>query len=108
VLARILPGLPRPLLARLALADGVADLPLPLPHAPLPLVAKAEAGDVDLRQGDGDHVLPLAADHLSVGDVLLEVLLDLPAHDVAEAAVVGIDAQGHQSTTSVKRPLAGS
>ena len=43
--------------------------------------------------------LPLLADHLALRDVLAQVLLDLAAHDLAEAAVVLVDSQRHQITT---------
>src|SRR5436309_10050619 len=38
----------------------------------------------DLRDGDGDGVLPLLRDHLALRDVLAQVLLDLAADDLAE------------------------
>src|SRR5580704_3765667 len=95
VLARLVAGLAAAVGVGIALAQAVADVALPLPDAAPILAAEAEPGDVDLRQGDGDQVLALAADQLALRDVLAQVLLDLAAHDVAEAAVVGIDPQRH-------------
>src|SRR6185503_15844140 len=78
-------------LLRIALADRIAGLAVALPRSALLAIAEAEARDLDLRHRDGDLVLALAADHLAVGDVLLEVLLDLALHDVAEAAVISLN-----------------
>src|SRR4029077_8741208 len=69
VLALLVARLARPVLARLALAQRVADLALPLPYAALVLAAEAEARHVDLRQRDRHHVLALAPDQLALRDV---------------------------------------
>src|SRR6201999_3202803 len=108
VVARLIARLARAVGVGIALAEAVADVALPLPHAALVLAAEAEARDVDLRQRDRHLVLALAPDELALRDVLAQVLLDLPAHDVAEAAVVGVDPEGHQITRSMKRWLVGS
>ena len=65
---------------------------LTLPDAALAPRTEPEAWHLDLRQRDRDEILALAPDELAVGDVLAQVLLDLAAHDVAEARVVAIDA----------------
>ena len=65
------------------LGPGVA---LALPDPALLLVAELEVGDVDGGHGNGDDVLPLLAEHLALLDVLLEVLLDLPADDLRKRA----------------------
>ncbi len=49
---------------------GVAGIALALTGAALVLVTEAEAGDVDLRDGDGDELLPLLADQLPLRNVL--------------------------------------
>ncbi len=108
MLAGLVAGLAVAVGVGIALAEAVADVARPLPDPAAVLAAEAEARDVDLRQGDGDEILPLAADQLALRDVLAQVLLDLPAHDIAEAAVVGVDAKRHQITRSMKRPDAGS
>src|SRR5690606_30226501 len=90
-IARLL-ALPRLLLA---LTERVADLTVALPHAALLLVAVLEVRDVDARDRDRDRVLALARDHLALGDVLAQVLLDLAADDLTEPAVVEIDLLRH-------------
>src|SRR4029078_3576981 len=60
---------------------------------------------VDLRKRNRNQILPLAPDQLALRDVLAQVLLDLPANDVAEAAMVWIDSQRHLSSPlNVVRP----
>src|SRR5205085_2035185 len=73
-------------LAGLAVAaDRLADLAVSLADAALLLRAVLEAGELDLREGDRDEVLALLPEELSLGDVLAQLLLDLPAHDLHEA-----------------------
>ena len=91
----LIAGLARAVGVGIALAQAVAHVALPLPHAAAVLAAEAEARPVDLRQRDRDQILPLAPDQLALRDVLAQVLLDLPAHDVAEAAMVWVDPQRH-------------
>ncbi len=61
--------------------EPVARLALPLGHATL-LPAEAEARQLDLGDGDRNQVLPLAADQLSLGQVLSQVLPDHASHDL--------------------------
>ena len=84
--------------------SGSPGSPSPWPTPPCELLAEAEVRDVDGRDGDGDEVLPLLADHLSLLDVLLEVALDAAADDVAEARVVLLDFQGHVGARLGARP----
>ena len=91
VLARLIARLARAVGVRVTLAQAVADVAGPLPDAAPVLAAEAEARPVDLRQRDRDQILPLAPDQLALRDVLPQVLFDLPADDVAEAAVIRID-----------------
>src|SRR5689334_17555108 len=51
--------------------------------------------DVDERDGDGDEVLPLFADHLALLHILAQVGFDLPADDLFEAAVILVNFQRH-------------
>jgi hypothetical protein len=55
-----------------------ARLAVPLADASRFLAAEAEAGDLDLGEGDGDDVFALASDQLALGEVLAEFLLDPP------------------------------
>jgi hypothetical protein len=87
MVARPIARLPDPRLG-LTLADDVARVAVALPHAARLLLPVAEMGDVDLRQGNRHQLLAALAHHLALGDVLAQVLLDLAAHDLAEAAVV--------------------
>ena len=99
VLARSIAGLLPCARLLFALAERIAALALALPDAALLLVAELEVRDVDLRQRDRDRVLALLRDHLALRDVLAEVLLDLAADDLAEAAVIEIDLLRHDSRT---------
>ena len=103
VFARLIAGLARPVGVRIALAQAVAHVALPLPHAAAILAAEPEARPVDLRQRDRDQVLALPPDQLALRDVLAQVLLDLPAHDVAEAAMVRVYPKSHLRSPS-RRP----
>src|SRR5690606_25951522 len=90
--------------AALALADAAG-----LQHVPGVAVAHAgaagvpmvehEVGEIDGGHRDGDGVLALLADHLPLGDVSLQVLLDLAPDDLPEAGVVLFDLQRHLSFT---------
>src|SRR6185369_12957134 len=103
VLALALPGVP-PAVALLRGRERIARIALALADAALLLLAEAEVRDVDGRHGDRDELLPLLADHLSLLDVLLEVVLDAAPDDVAEARVVLLDFQGHaRASRSVTR-----
>ncbi len=55
----------------------------------------AEAGEIDLRDGDRHDAAILAADHFALGDVLLEVALDATFDDLLEAEVVSFDPEYH-------------
>jgi hypothetical protein len=112
VLAGLIAGPARTVGVRIALAQAVADVARPLSHAPPILAAEPKPRPVDLGQRDRDQILSLPPDQLALRDVLAQVLLDLPAHDVAETAMVGIDSQRHldhrQITRSTNRPVLGS
>jgi len=94
VVAGAIAGLALPGLL-LALPERIADVTVALPDPALLLVAVLEVRDVDTRDRDRDGILALARDHLALGDVLAEVLLDLAADDLAEPAVVEIDLLRH-------------
>src|SRR5262249_30829181 len=87
----------RPLAAPLLLArsEDRAYGAVPLPDAPLLLLSEEELRDVDLRKRDGDEVLAAPPDQLAAADVALQVLLDAPADNLAEAVVVLVDAENH-------------
>src|SRR5262249_12512741 len=81
VLALLLAGLA---VLRLAV-ERLAVVALALADAAALVLAEAELRQLDLRQRDRHVALALLADQLAGRDVLLQVLLDAPAHDVAEA-----------------------
>src|SRR5207249_3593238 len=64
--------------------ERLTDLAVALADAAGTLLAEAELGNFDLRQGDRDKVLALAADQLAAADVLAKVALHLAANDLAE------------------------
>ena len=78
------PASPSPVL-RIALADRIAGLAVALARRrPARLSPKRKRGMSICGHRDRDHVLALAADHLAVGDVLPQVLLDLALDDRPE------------------------
>src|SRR5579883_177997 len=77
-------------------ADGIAGVAVSLSGAAALPVSEREVRDVDLRNGDRDEVLALAADELPLRDVLSQVLADLAAHDRSETGVVLIDLERHR------------
>ncbi len=81
----------------LALPDGITRFAVPLSKAALFLVSETETRNLDLRQRDSDSVLPFTADHLAVGHVLLEVVLDLPFYDVSKTSMIAPDIIKSQS-----------
>src|SRR5262249_43219165 len=85
--------------AAVALRRGqrVARLALALADAAGALLAVAELRQLDLRQGDADQILPLAADHPPAADVLAQVRLHLAPDDLPEALVVTLDLLPHGS-----------
>jgi len=91
MLAALVSGLALAGLVRVALPDRVPGLAFALADTALLLLAEPEMGNVDLRQRDGDHLLALAADHLAVGDVLLQILLDLAFNDLSKPVVISLD-----------------
>src|SRR3972149_221303 len=80
--------------ARLARAQRCADIAWPLPDAALP-TAEPEGRQLHLGDREARQVFPRAADQFAVGDVLAQVLLDLAAHDLPEAAGVLFDGEYH-------------
>src|SRR5262249_11124995 len=96
MIARPIASLACPRLS-IALADDVAGLPLPLPHAALLLVAVAEMRNVDLRQRNRHTARAFARHHLAVADVLAQVLFDLAADDLAETSMIEINFLTHRS-----------
>ena len=89
----------RPASATLEL-HGDVDAKLVVEVRKRPEIAEAEARDVDLRDRDGDDVFALLTEKLALGDVLLEVLTDLAADDVAEPGMILIDLQAHLVSVS--------
>ncbi len=90
MLAGLVSGLAGPAVAGIP-AQGVARLAVALAGPALAVVPELEPGQVDLRQGDADQVLALAPDHLSLGDVFAQILLDLALDDLAKAVMVVVD-----------------
>jgi len=110
-LQRVLAGALARLLAltglRLALAKRIPRVALALSHATL-LVAVAKARDVDLRNRNGNYILALAAQQLTLGDVLAQILADFTANDMAEAPVILVDLQGHATPVYPHGSVGGS
>src|SRR5204862_355983 len=79
------------LLLLVARRDGRADVAGALPDARAVVLAVTEGRKTKLREGDGHGVLPLAADHLPVGDVLAKILPDLPPDDLPETGMILLD-----------------
>src|SRR6476620_9606342 len=75
--------------------NRLAGLALALPDAPSAVLAVAEVRHVELRQRDGDKVLPLAADHLAVRHIFPQVLSYLPANDLFEPRRVAVNFHDH-------------
>ena len=50
---------------------------------------------IELRQRDAHEAPALAADHLAVRNVLLQVLANLAAHDLPKARLVAVDVLNH-------------
>ena len=86
-----LPAPPAAAVALARLADGIADVAVPLADAPGAVLAEPEPRHVELRHGNADEIATLAADHLAVGDVLPQILANPPADDLLEAACVAFD-----------------
>ena len=98
VLARALarlalrPAAPRPA------AERVAGLAVALARRrPAACRRSGSAGCRSAAAGSRRVSLPFFADHLALRDVLAQVLFDLAADDLAEAAVVVIDLLRHHS-----------
>ena len=75
--------------------DRLAGLTFTLANAAAAVLSVAEVGHVELGERDADEVVPLAADHLAVGDVLPQVLAYLPANDLFEPRRVAVDFHYH-------------
>src|SRR6185295_11507855 len=67
-----------------------------------------EVRDVDAGEGNGDEVLPLAADQLALGHEAPELFPDAPPHDLAEARVVGVDSHRRGPGTRTRVELAAA
>ena len=48
-----------------------------------------------MGHGDADDVAALAADHLAVRDVFLEILANLSADDLPKSPLIALDFHGH-------------
>src|SRR5690606_33001106 len=75
-----------------ALAGALPLLAVPLPHARA-VLAVARAGDPDLVDRDGGHLLALPPHELTGGHVAPQVTPDPALDDVTEAAEVTVDVQ---------------
>jgi hypothetical protein len=75
--------------------DLLTDFAVPLPNSAASILAVLEMWHIQLRKGNGNEVLSLAADHFAVGDVLPQILTDLPLYDLLEASDVAIDFHHH-------------
>ncbi len=78
-----------------ALSDRGAFFAGPLAYAARAVLAVAEVGHVELRQGNADQIVALAADHFAVRDVLPQVLADLAPHDLLESRLIALDLDVH-------------
>src|SRR5579862_2255661 len=78
-------------LSRISRRDRRADVAGTLPDPGTVVRAVAERRKPELRERDGHRVLPLAADHLAVGDVLAKIPPDLPPDDLPEAGMILLD-----------------
>ena len=73
----------------------IADVAIALTDPASFVAAMPETGNLDLRYGDGDQVLALAAKHFTVRDVLAQLALDLTAHNAVEPTLVFFDPADH-------------
>src|SRR5689334_8760588 len=80
----------------LTLSDRVTDLALTLANASLLLVPKSKMWDLDLRKGNCNQVFPLSTNHLAVGHVLLEIVLDPPFYNRSEPSMISLDIINHE------------
>src|SRR5262249_1333206 len=104
VLALSLSRLPAVAGLHRARGELLANLPIPLTHAALLLVAVLEMRNVDERHRDRDHVLAPLADQLALLHVLLQIGFDLSADDLFEARMVLMDLQSHATPSLPPRP----
>ena len=77
--------------------QGRTGIAFPLPDAAGALLAVAELGNLDLRQGDGNEIVPFLADHLPAADVLAKVAFHLAADNFSEPLLVAVDFLAHGS-----------
>src|SRR5690606_30908476 len=82
-------------------ADRLADLAFPLPCPTRSVLAELEVGNIQLGDGNADQFAALAADHLALRNVLPQVLTNLAAHNLLEAALVAFNLQTHDCLTAV-------
>ncbi len=78
-----------------AAGDRLADFAVSLPDAAGAVLAIAEMRHIELRQRNADQIAPFTADHLAVRNVFTQVLANFPPHNLAEAAMIVVDVEGH-------------
>ena len=106
VRARRVAGLAGAVFVNVARSERCARLAFTLADAARVPASEAEGRHFDLRDRNADKILPLLTDQLSLRDVFLQVLLDLPPDDLPESKIILLDVQNHRAVYSFASPRA--
>ena len=71
-----------------AFADGIAFFTIALPNSALTVAAEFKARNLDLRHRDGNGLVALLTQNLTLRDILAQVLANRPLDDLAKPGVV--------------------
>jgi hypothetical protein len=79
----------------ISLRNRIPRLAVSLSNATLLALTKAKIRNLDLWQGDRNQVLAFSTDHLTMRNVLLEVLLDLALYDGPKPGMIPLNVIDH-------------
>src|SRR5690606_17891450 len=83
---------------RLRFTHSITRPAVTLTHSPLVPLIKSKTRHINMRDRDRNGVFALAADHLTVRDVIFQTLADPTADDIAESIMIAIDLKAHGAT----------